>query len=79
MVALVTLKLESAAVPPIIPVKVVVPAPPNIVKALAPLIVLLKAVVKFPVLDVMVLVPVKLTALEKVRVLGPTIVMFAPI
>ena len=62
MFALVTLKLGSAVVPPTIPVKVVVPAPPNIVRAWGPLRVVLKELVRLPVLDVMVLVPVILTA-----------------
>jgi hypothetical protein len=63
--------------PPMAPLKVVVPVPPAMVSARAPLMVLLK--VTLALLEVMVLVPVKSTGLGKVRGLAPEIVMLFPI
>ena len=75
IVAAVTERLVNA-VPPTAPVNAVVPDPPVIVRACAPLIVLLKLILAL--LEVILLVPVRLTALGKVRVLAPvTVMLFA--
>lgn len=68
----VTDKLNNAVVP-IAPVKVVVPDPPAIVRPKPPSSVLLK--VTLALLEVIRLVPVKLTGLEKMRELAPDTVI----
>ncbi len=62
-----------AAVPPTAPLKAVVPVPPAIVRGNAPLMVLLNDT--FALFEVMVLVPVKVTALGNVSGLAPVTVM----
>jgi len=75
-VAAVTLSELSGVVPPTAPVNVVVPVPPAIVSAEAPSSVLLKPILAL--FEVIVLVPVKLTGLGKVRVLAPvTVILLA--
>lgn len=69
-------RLESAAVPPTAPVKIVVPDPPAIVKLCAPFSVLLK--VMFLLLEVMTLVPVKLTGSGNIRLFAPDTVILLP-
>ena len=71
-----TLKEDKAVVPPTAPVNVVVPDPPAIVNACAPFNVLLKLM--FALLDVIVLVPVKLTGLGKVNGFAPVTVILLP-
>ena len=77
IVAAVALRVVKAAVPPTVPVKVVVPVPPVSVKVCAPLRVLLKEMLAL--LDKMVLGPVKLTGLGNVKGLAPVMVMLFPI
>lgn len=77
IVAAVTDKLESGAVLPIAPVKVVVPVPPVIVKLCAPFNVLPKDT--FALFEVMLLVAVMLTGSGKLKGLAPDTVIFAPI
>ena len=76
--AVVKLRFVSGVVPPTAPVKVTVPVPAVKVKACAPFKVLLKLM--FPLFAelVIVLVPVKLTGLEKVSGFAPVTVMLAP-
>lgn len=76
IVAAVTDRLVSGVVPPTAPVKVVVPVPPAIVNARAPLSVLLK--VTLALLDVIVLGPSRLTGLGKVSGFAPvTVILLA--
>ena len=70
-------KLVKADVPPTAPVKVVVPVPPTIDNVLAPFKVLLKPI--FALLEVMMLLPVKLTGLAKVKGLAPDTLILFPI
>lgn len=71
-------RLVRAVVPPTAPVNVVVPVPPEIVKACAPLTVVLKVIAPADELLEIVLVPVKLTATGNVSVLAPLTVILAP-
>ena len=77
MVAAVVERLLKAAVPPTAPVKVVDPVPPVKISAWAPLSVLLKEILAL--FEVIVLVPVKLTGLGKVKALAPVTVILLPI
>lgn len=76
MVAAVIAREERGVVPPTIPERVVVPEPPAIVRALAPLIVELKVIELL--LEVIVLEPVRETALENVSGFAPETVMLFP-
>ena len=76
MVAAVVLRDVRGVVPPTAPVKVVVPEPPVSVRACPPLRVLLN--VMLALLDVMMLVPVRLTGLEKMSEFAPDTVMLLP-
>ena len=66
----------KAALPPTAPVKATVPVPATKVSAFAPFNVLLKPMLAL--LEVIVLVPVKLTGSGNVSVLAPLTVIFAP-
>jgi hypothetical protein len=76
IVAEVTDKLVRGVVLPTAPVKVVVPVPPATVSACAPFTVLPK--VTLALFEVIMLAPVKLTGLEKVRGLAPVSVILLP-
>ncbi len=74
-VAAVADMLVKGVVPPTAPVNVVVPDPPAVVNANAPFKVLLKEILAL--LEVMVLVPSKVTGLGNVRALAPeTVTLF---
>jgi hypothetical protein len=76
-VALEIVRVVKRLLPPTAPVKVILPVPATNVSAVAPSSVLEKLI--FALLDVIVLVPVRLTGLGKLKGLAPVTVILFPI